>query len=84
MQLTKTHIIVKPIGGEKITRGGIYIPDYLIEKRNRGTITHIGPDVNPELLGKEVLFVLASAQDFNYETISGKLIFTTDIIATLN
>jgi co-chaperonin GroES (HSP10) len=84
MKLTNNHILVSPTGGEKITKGGIYIPEHLIEKRNRGTITHIGTDVDPELLGKEILFVLAAAQDFNYDNVSGKLIFTTDIIATLN
>jgi co-chaperonin GroES (HSP10) len=84
MQLQSTHLIVSPTGGEKITKGGIYIPEYLIEKRNRGTITHIGTDVDPELLGKEVLFILPAARDFTYGDVTGKLIFTTDIIAILN
>lgn len=84
MTLTKNNILISPLGGERITKGGIYIPDQLVQKRNRGTVTHIGPDVDEGLLGKEVLFILAGAQDFKHETISGKLIFDTDIIAILN
>lgn len=84
MQLQTKSILINPLGGEKITKGGIHIPDQLVQKRNRGTVTHIGTDVDPELSGKEVLFILQAAQDFNYEDVSGKLIFETDIIATLN
>lgn len=84
MQLTKNTILIKQAAPLLQSQHGIYIPEQLLEKRNRGTVTHIGTNVDPELLGKEVLFVLASAQDFKHENITGKLIFTTDIIATLN
>ena len=84
MNLQKNTLIVSQTPPVNQSKHGIYIPDNLLEKRNRGVVTHIGTDVDPDLLGKEVLFQLPAAQDFNYENITGKLIFTTDIIATLN
>jgi len=84
MQLQKNSIIISQLLPINQSKHGIYVPDSLLEKRNRGIVMHIGTNVDPDLLGKEVLFQLAAAQDFNYENITGKLLFTTDIIATLN
>ena len=84
MKLQQNTLIVAQTPPINQSKHGIYVPDSLLEKRNRGVVTHIGTNVDPELLGKEVLFQLPAAQDFNYENISGKLLFTTDIIATLN
>lgn len=84
MKLQKNNLLIKPLDPINQSKHGIYVPDSLLEKRNRGVVTHIGTNVDPDLLGKEILFQLAAAQDFNYENITGKLLFTTDIIATLN
>jgi co-chaperonin GroES (HSP10) len=84
MNILHNNLIIKQHDPLMQSKHGIYIPDQLLEKRNRGVVTHIGTDIDPELLGKEVLFVLASARDFNHENITGKIIFDTDIIATLN
>jgi co-chaperonin GroES (HSP10) len=84
MKLQKNNLLIKQLDPINQSKHGIYVPDSLLEKRNRGIVTHIGTNVDPDLLGKEVLFQLPAAQDFNYENITGKLLFTTDIIATLN
>lgn len=84
MQLQKNNLLVQQLDPINQSKHGIYVPDSLLEKRNRGIVTHVGTNVDPDLLGKEILFQLAAAQDFNYENITGKLLFTTDIIATLN
>lgn len=84
MTLLQNHIIVTPLPAPDKTAGGIYIPANLVKPRNRGTITHIGTNVNTDLLGKEILFQLPAAQKIKFENIEGLLMFTTDIIATLN
>lgn len=65
------------------TPGGIYLPEKSHEPRNVGTVLAVGDNVVPELVGKEIMFRLESAQNFSFEQTQGKLIFVTDIIATL-
>jgi len=84
MQLLRKQIIVIPVEPEEKTSSGIFIPQTSMKPRNRGTVTHIGTEVDENLLNKEVLFHHQSAQKFEHEDISGLLIFETDIIATLN
>lgn len=84
MEILHNNLVIKQADALLQSAHGIYIPEQLLEKRNRGVVTHIGTNVDPELLGKEILFVLESARDVTHENIAGKLIFDTDIIATLN
>lgn len=82
MTLTGKQILVKPLTPVGKTTSGLFLPESAQKERNRGTITHVGIDVDKEkYLNKEVLFHIQAAQNFEYEDISGKLIFETDVIA---
>lgn len=85
MKLKGNRIIVKQADASDKTAGGIYIPDSHVKQPNIGTITHVGDEVvDQELLGKDVMFQVEASQPFEYGEIKGRLLFPTDIIATLN
>lgn len=65
------------------TIGGIYIPETLQTARNIGKVIAIGDKVEEDLLGKDVMFHIQSAKDFELGNYVGKLVFSHDIIATL-
>lgn len=74
---------------------GLFIPQTAQKPRNIGSVVAVGDSVNQWLIDKgtlkegetlvdrEIMFHIQSAQTFEYNDISLKLIFATDIIAIL-
>lgn len=82
--LLGNRVLINPKSKQEKTLGGIWIPEKLQEQRNIGTVTHVGTTVDKRLIGKEVMFSVQAAKDINLNGISTKILFITDIIATLN
>lgn len=78
------RILITPLAPVEKTIGGIFIPGNLKEQRNIAVVKKVGTLVDVSLIGKQVMFNLMAAKDFNYENNNDKMIFVSDLVSILN
>lgn len=81
------RIIVKPDDVQKVTTGGILIPDNVKEKIQKGTVIAAGEGMKdePMMLKKDdnILFQKHSGTEINIEGISYLIMRETDVLAII-
>ncbi|MBU0613922.1 co-chaperone GroES [Patescibacteria group bacterium] len=87
------HIIVKPIGAEKVTSSGIIIPDTIEKERSeRGEVIAVGPGKYLEngqrqnidiVVGQKIIFKKYSADEIEIDGETLLIISADDVIAII-
>ncbi len=76
------HILVKPIGGQEITPGGLYIPDTAREKLNEAEIIAIAKDATNEVVvGDRVIYKEFAGTKIKVEGADYMIITADDLLA---
>ena len=76
------HILVKSVGGQEITPGGIYIPDTAKEKLNEAEIIAIAKDATDEVVvGDRVIYKEFGGTEIKLEGEDYIIITVDDLLA---
>lgn len=84
MLLLGQRVLIFPDPPSNITKGGIYIPDNVQQKRNTGIVVLLGQDVDPKFDKRRVLFNKLVETEMEYEGLKVSMCFVHDIIAILD
>ncbi len=84
MTLLGNIILILPDPPSNITKGGIYIPDNVQQKRNTGLVVLLGEDVDPKFDKRRVLYNKLVDIEMEYEGLKVSLCFVFDIFAILD
>ena len=74
------NVLVKPAEKEKVTAGGIYIPENATEKPQIGEVIAVGPEVKVVTVGKKVLYTKWGGNEIEHEGIDYLLIKDIDLL----
>ncbi len=83
MTILGHRVLIEPEEAIKQTASGLYIPETAQKPRNTGKVIAVGTEADQSLLNKKVMFQPQAAQTLDFDNVSGRLIFETDIIAIL-
>ena len=84
LTLIGKRCLILPDAPSNTTKGGIYLPDTVKQKRNTGTIVLIGDEVDKKFDKRKVLYNRLVDVELQYEGLEVSMIFSHDIIAILD
>jgi chaperonin GroES len=71
IKMLQNNVLVLPVEAEKVTKGGIYIPDTAKEKPTKGKVIAVGPGIKDEPMelkeGDVILFGKYSGTELTHE-----------------
>ena len=73
-------VVVQPEDPEKVTAGGIYIPETHEKKPTVGDVTSIGPKVTEVMVGDKVMFGRYSGTKFSLDDIEYVSMLEEDVL----
>lgn len=79
----KDRIVVKLFEEEEKTKGGLFLPDTMKEKQNKGTVIVIGKDVVEIKVDDNVIFGKYTGVEITYEGYDYLLMRESDVFAIL-
>lgn len=79
----KDRIVVKLFEEEEKTKGGLFLPDTMKEKQNKGTVIVIGKDVVEIKVDDNVIFGKHTGVEITYEGYDYLLMRESDVFAIL-
>lgn len=84
MRLLGSRVLLLCDEPEQTTKGGIYLPDTVKQKRNTGLVVLIGEDVDIKFDKRRVIFNKLVEVEMEYEGLKVSMLFVHDIIAILD
>lgn len=83
MKPTRDRLIVEVVPEDKVSQGGVVLPDTAGEKPQRGKVVSIGPKVEEVEQGDEVLFSKYGGTELKYQGDDFLVLAEADVLAVI-